>query len=225
MPRATAEQCPSARGSTSILGVSAWSTTSFLQVPTLCSDASQNLLPGLTQTKPAWSSPEPGSSPTPQIPLTKAIIETNFPFQKVLRETFPSQGWADSNPGPGCPYGCHKTHPSSQRSPPQRKAKRPQPRLSMPRVSAVQGSAGSILHCTLRRARHMERLLHHGAEGEQGLGVSGCWGPTLHPGTPSPAAGAHCIPLQGQESRQVKEQEECQEAESWQKTGLGRANS
>lgn len=50
----------------------------------------------------------------------------------------PSQGQADSSPGTGCPYRCHKTHPSSQQSPLQRKAKKPQPCLSMPRVNQVQ---------------------------------------------------------------------------------------
>lgn len=86
-------------------------------------------------------------------------------------------------------------------------------------------STGRILHHTLPRARGTGQLLHPRAKTWQGLGVLGCWGPILHPHSPSPAMRPQCTPLHGQQSGQEKEQEEGQEADIGQKTGLGPANS
>lgn len=117
-----------------------WSTASFLEAPTPFLDATQHLLPGLIQIRPSWSAPEPGSCPATCNLLTKAVIEDSFLFQQVLWESQVSLSWrqADSSPGPDCPCRHHKTQPSTQRSPPQRTARRPLPRLSMPRVRQAQ---------------------------------------------------------------------------------------
>lgn len=52
-------------------------------------------------------------------------------------------------------------------------------------------------HHTLPRTRGTGELLHHGAEGEQGLGMSGYWGPILHPHSLSPAVRVQHIPHKG----------------------------